>query len=313
MAIMAGVAARQPAPSTCARSGPEPGPGQVLLRMAASTICGSDIGHLPRSTGRAGGVPRRRRRSRAVRAGRRGRARLPVRRRRPGGRLPHRRLRALRRSAARGYTSAAPRRHRARVRLAARRRRRRLPARRGATCLPLPDELSYLDGALHRLRLRDRVRGASAAGRLRAATLLVIGLGPVGLAAGMLGRGWGARRSIGTDVRRNGARRPASWAWSTRRLAGDDAAAHDGRTDRRAGLRGDVDCSGNARRGCSRCAAPGRWGGCALVGEGGRVPWTCREALIHRQITAARLLGDLAAADGRAAGEPGPLGPAPET
>src|SRR3712207_4262811 len=69
-----------------------------------------------------------------------------------------------------------------------------------ATCLLLPEPLSPVDGALVscgfgtayegllRLRLSGRDR------------LLITGLGPVGLAAAMLGRAMGAGPVIGTDV-----------------------------------------------------------------------------------------------------------------
>ena len=68
------------------------------------------------------------------------------------------------------------------------------------TCLLMPDSLSYVDGALvscgfgtaYEALLRLDVSGRD--------TLLVTGLGPVGLAAAMLARAMGAGPVVGTDV-----------------------------------------------------------------------------------------------------------------
>ena len=68
------------------------------------------------------------------------------------------------------------------------------------TCIALPDELSYVDGALiscgfgtaHQGLLRIQVNGAD--------DLLVVGLGPVGLAAAMVARGLGVRHVYGVEV-----------------------------------------------------------------------------------------------------------------
>ena len=68
------------------------------------------------------------------------------------------------------------------------------------TCIALPDELSYVDGALiscgfgtaHQGLLRVQVNGGD--------DLLVVGLGPVGLAAAMVARGLGARHVYGVEA-----------------------------------------------------------------------------------------------------------------
>ncbi len=68
------------------------------------------------------------------------------------------------------------------------------------TCLTLPDNLSYVDGALvacgfgtaWEALTRIKVDGQD--------RLLITGLGPVGLAAAMLGRALGATQIIGVDV-----------------------------------------------------------------------------------------------------------------
>src|SRR5947209_3124514 len=69
-----------------------------------------------------------------------------------------------------------------------------------STCVPLPDALSYVDGACvgcgfgtaYEALCRADVSGRDA--------VLVTGLGPVGLAAGLLAGAMGARLRIGLDV-----------------------------------------------------------------------------------------------------------------
>ena len=85
------------------------------------------------------------------------------------------------------------------------------------SCLPLPDSLSFVDGALvscgfgtaWEALLRLEVSGRDG--------LLVTGLGPVGLAAAMLGRALGAGPVYGVDPSTVAATSRWSWAWSTRR------------------------------------------------------------------------------------------------
>jgi threonine dehydrogenase-like Zn-dependent dehydrogenase len=154
------------------------------------------------------------------------------------------------------------------------------------TCLPLPDGLSYLDGALvscgfgtaYEALLRLDVSGRD--------RLLVTGLGPVGLAAAMLGRALGAGPIIGTDVS------PQRLALA-RRLglvdhaveAGDDAAALIADLTGGAGCEATVDCSGSAAARLLALRSTRTWGRCAFVGEGGQVTLDVSQDLIHRQIS----------------------------
>ncbi|CAA9580361.1 MAG: Hypothetical zinc-type alcohol dehydrogenase-like protein YphC, partial [uncultured Thermomicrobiales bacterium] len=146
---------------------PRPGPGsdEGLLHLRQR-----HPGDLPGAPGaRPGGVPGRNRRPRAVRRGRCRRSRLrPRGGRRPGGHLPHRRLRPLPRLP-RGVHDLLhrPRPHPRRLRLAARRRARGFPARRGVDVHPPPGPAELRRRRPRRLRLRDRLRGTAADGRLR--------------------------------------------------------------------------------------------------------------------------------------------------
>jgi len=154
------------------------------------------------------------------------------------------------------------------------------------TCLPLPDELSYLDGAcvacgfgtayeaLLRLALSGRDR------------LLVTGLGPVGLAAAMLARKMGATTVVGTDPSEDRRTLALRLGVVDRALASDDRAldaaleATDGE-----GFEASLDASGAAPARFLALQALRDWGRCAFVGEGGTVDFAVSPILIHKQLT----------------------------
>jgi 2-desacetyl-2-hydroxyethyl bacteriochlorophyllide A dehydrogenase len=145
--------------------------------------------------------------------------------------------------------------------------------------LKLPDNLSYLDGAcvacgfgtayeaLCRLDISGRDR------------LLIVGLGPVGLAAGMLAKAMGASEVVGTDPVPD--RRALA-----RQLDAVDTVLDDAPGDYLGdGAEASIDCSGAGAGQLSAIRHTRRWGRVALVGEGGRLTVDVSEALIHRQLT----------------------------
>lgn len=148
--------------------------------------------------------------------------------------------------------------------------------------LALPDELTFLDGAVvacgfgtaHEALCRTDVSGRD--------RVLVTGLGPVGLAAGLLARAMGAPLVVGTD--------PSP---ERRELAVRLGAVHEavaGGDDELAELLPDgaevaVDCSGSGRGQLTALRHTRRWGRAALVGEGGQLSVDVSEVLIHRQLT----------------------------
>jgi threonine dehydrogenase-like Zn-dependent dehydrogenase len=154
------------------------------------------------------------------------------------------------------------------------------------TCLALPDELSYTDGALvscgfgtaYEALLRLRISGLD--------RLLVTGLGPVGLAAAMLGRALGAGPVIGTDVSSERLKLAHDLGLVDHAVPADaDAAGTIAELTRGTGVEASVDCSGSAAARELALASTRRWGRCAFVGEGGTVSFPVSELLIHKQIT----------------------------
>ncbi len=154
------------------------------------------------------------------------------------------------------------------------------------TCLVLPDELSYSDGALvscgfgtaYEALLRLQVSGLD--------RLLITGLGPVGLAAAMLGRAMGAGPIIGTDVSPDRLKLATDLGLVDHALPADaDAAGAIAELTRGAGVEASMDCSGNAGARELALASTRTWGRCAFVGEGGTVSFAVSDLLIHKQIT----------------------------
>jgi threonine dehydrogenase-like Zn-dependent dehydrogenase len=267
---------------------PEPGPGQVLLAMKASSICGSDIraiyrehlGHGPEAYQNvvAGHEPC----GQVVAVG------ADCKRLEVGDRVAvyHIAGCGVCDECRSGYLIGCTSPHRAAYGWQRNGGHAEYLLAEERTCLPLPDELSYLDGALvscgfgtaYEALLRLDVSGRD--------RLLITGLGPVGLAAAMLGRALGAGPIIGTDI-------------SPERLtiaqqlglvdhpvpAGEDAAARIAEITGGAGCEATVDCSGNAAARLLALRSTRTWGRCAFVGEGGQVTLDVSPELIHRQIT----------------------------
>jgi threonine dehydrogenase-like Zn-dependent dehydrogenase len=154
------------------------------------------------------------------------------------------------------------------------------------TCLPMPEAMSYVDGALvscgfgtaYEALLRLDVSGRD--------TLLVTGLGPVGLAAAMLARAMGAGPIVGTDVSTERLTLATDLGLVDAAVVADDASAErltelsDGR-----GFSATMDCSGNATARHLALSSTATWGRCAFVGEGGDVGFDVSQLMIHKQVT----------------------------
>ncbi len=154
------------------------------------------------------------------------------------------------------------------------------------TCLPLPDSLSYVDGALVSCGFGTAYEALLRLGVSGRDNLLVTGLGPVGLAAAMLARALGAGPIVGTDVSADRLRLAADLGLVDTALPADEQAEgalrelSDGR-----GFSATLDCSGNAEARHLALASTATWGRCGFVGEGGDVSFDVSQLLIHRQVT----------------------------
>jgi len=155
-----------------------------------------------------------------------------------------------------------------------------------ATCVLLPDALTWLDGACVACGFGTAYEALRRAGVSGRDAVLVVGLGPVGLAAGRLARAMGATVVIGTDpVVARGELALALGSVDVAVPSGDDAPEQVRELTGGHGCDVAVDCSGSPGGRALALAGTRRWGRCVLVGEGNRLDVDVSAALIHRQLT----------------------------
>jgi threonine dehydrogenase-like Zn-dependent dehydrogenase len=154
------------------------------------------------------------------------------------------------------------------------------------TCIALPDELSDVDGALvacgfgtvYEALNRVRVSGED--------RVLITGMGPVGMAAGLVAKAMGAPLVIGADVA------PARLAFARQVgaldhaiTADEGALAHIQNLTHGHGCEVSVDCSGSPAGRLLALQGTRRWGRALWVGEGNNVEFDVSQTVIHNQIT----------------------------
>ena len=150
----------------------------------------------------------------------------------------------------------------------------------------LPEELSYTDGAQVACGFGTVYEGLEKVGVSGNDAVLVVGLGPVGLAALMLSRALGATTLIGTDTV------PERMELATKLGLADHVvpAGHD-TVDRVRELTGGngveraVDCSGADAGRRTAIRATRKWGHIVFIGEGGTVTFNPSPDIIHDQKT----------------------------
>lgn len=267
---------------------PEPGPGQVLLQMKASSICGSDIRAIYREHLGIGPEAYQ-----GVVAGHEPCGQVAVvgpdcRRLQPGDRVVVYHIAGcggceqcrsgymigctLPRRAAYGWQRDGGH---ADYLLA-----------EEATCILLPEPLSYVDGALVSCGFGTAYEGLlrlQLSGRDR---LLITGLGPVGLAVAMLARAMGAGPIVGTDVAPERLEIARSLGLVDHAVPADEQVTATIRalTGGR-GCEASIDCSGSGAARLVALENTRTWGRCCFVGEGGQISFPVSEMLIHKQIT----------------------------
>ncbi len=150
----------------------------------------------------------------------------------------------------------------------------------------LPDALSYTDGAQVACGFGTVYEGLEKIGISGTDAVLVVGLGPVGLATLMLCKALGARELIGIDTIDERMQLAQQLGLVTHALpAGRDnvdqvRALTDGHGVERA-----IDCSGADAARQAAIRATRKWGRIAFVGEGGTVSFNPSPDIIHDQKT----------------------------
>ena len=155
-----------------------------------------------------------------------------------------------------------------------------------STCVALPEPLTYVDGALvacgfgtvYEALNRMRVSGED--------RVLIVGMGPVGMAAGLLAKKMGAPQVIGVDLSQE--RLDFSLETGTidqAIVAGDEAVARIKALTGGSGCEVSIDCSGSRPGRLLALQGTRRWGRAAWVGEGSTVEFDVSQTVIHNQIT----------------------------
>ncbi|MBB3188259.1 zinc-dependent alcohol dehydrogenase family protein [Microbacter margulisiae] len=150
----------------------------------------------------------------------------------------------------------------------------------------LPDELSYTDGAQVACGFGTVYEGLEKIGICGNDAVLVVGLGPVGLAACMLTKAMGASKIIGVDTVRERVdiaidKKLVDHAFVTDDQAISKILALTGGM----GVERAVDCSGHTSGRQLAVRATRKWGKIVLIGEGGTMELNPSPDLIHEQKT----------------------------
>jgi threonine dehydrogenase-like Zn-dependent dehydrogenase len=268
---------------------PEPGHGEVLLRMKASTICGSDIRciyheHLGRGAeGYQGVIAGHEPSGQIVKTGP-GCRRFGV-----GDRVIvyHISGCGLCNDCRRGYM----------ISCTSEKYRRAYGWQRDGgmadyllaeekDLIYLPDNLSYADGAQVACGFGTVYEGLQKIGISGNDAVLITGLGPVGLATGALCRKLGARHIIGIDVLPERLKLAMDLGLCDEVLASGAGNVADVRKLTGGnGVERAVDCSANDAARATAIRATRKWGRIVFLGEGGVVQFTPSPDIIHDQKT----------------------------
>jgi len=154
-------------------------------------------------------------------------------------------------------------------------------------CVLLPDELTYTDGAQIACGFGTVYEGLEKIGISGNDAVLVVGLGPVGLATLMLAKAMGANKLVGVDkvkerceIAKNIGIADVVFVSGSNTLSEVVGETYD-----RKGFEKTIDCSGSTigRQLCIR--ATRKWGKMLMLGEGGSVEFNPSPDIIHDQIT----------------------------
>ena len=152
--------------------------------------------------------------------------------------------------------------------------------------IALPDELTFADGAQVACGFGTVYEGLQKIGIGGNDAVLITGLGPVGLATGALCRKLGARRIIGIDVLPERIKLALDLRLCDEVLpSGPENVAEVRKLTGGHGVERAVDCSANETARATAIRATRKWGRIVFLGEGGKVEFNPSPDIIHDQKT----------------------------
>ena len=150
----------------------------------------------------------------------------------------------------------------------------------------LPDELTFADGAQVACGFGTVYEGLMKAGISGNDAVLITGLGPIGLATGALCRKLGAEKIIGIDATEDRTRLAIDLGVCDFVLpAGPNNVEQVRELTRGAGVERAIECSANAGARATAIRATRKWGKIVFLGEGGTVEFNPSPDMIHDQKT----------------------------
>jgi len=148
----------------------------------------------------------------------------------------------------------------------------------------LPDELTYADGAQVACGFGTVYEGLEKIGISGNDAVLITGLGPVGLAAGALCRKLGANKIIGIDVLEERMKLALDLNLCDEVLmSGSDNEAEVRKLTGGHGVERAIDCSAHHTARATAIKATRKWGKIVLIGEGGNLEINPSPDMIHDQ------------------------------
>ena len=148
----------------------------------------------------------------------------------------------------------------------------------------LPDSLTYTDGAQVACGFGTVYEGLEKIGVSGNDAVLVVGLGPVGLAAAMLAKAIGANKIIGVDTVQERMDIALEKGLCDHVFLSDsEALAKIKEVTGGEGVERSVDCSGNTYGRQLAIRAARKWGKIVFIGEGGTVEFNPSPDIIHEQ------------------------------
>ncbi len=267
---------------------PEPGHGEVLIRMKSSTICGSDIRAIYREHLGKGPEGYQNKICGHEPCGQIVKAGPGLRRFGEGDRVIvyHISGCGVCNDCRRGYMISCTSRHRRAYGWQRDGGMAEYLLAEEKDLVHLPDQLSYSDGAQIACGFGTVYEGLEKIGVSGNDAVLVVGLGPVGLAACMLARAMGAEKVIGVDTvpERIRIAREKELV-DAALLSGENTLAEIRELTGGHGVEKSVDCSGDDAGRQLAVRAARKWGKIVLIGEGGTMHLDPSPDLIHDQKT----------------------------
>ncbi len=266
---------------------PEPGPGQALVRMKCTSLCGSDLRAIYRPTDQGHGPEA----YRGVIAGHEPCGQVEAvgpgcRRFRPGDRVVVYHICGCGRcwDCRGGWQISCTDPSRAAYGWQRDGGLAEFLLAEERSLVALPDELSYADGAMVACGFGTNYAACRRAALSGEDVVLVTGLGPVGMGQGLLAKALGAR-VLGIEPVAERRQVAAGLGACDLIDSGDGALERVMEATGGRGVEVAIDCSGNAaaRRLALEAARP--WGRVVYVGEGGTVDFEPSPLLIHKQLT----------------------------